>query len=289
MAFIRRLAILAVCVLVPSGTAAASSSGGAAIVPPQSPRGFDTHAVVYSAFSRTLRRGNRGQDVKTLQTWLSELGYSVGESGYFDTATRRMVQRFQRAHHLRPPSGTVGARTASTLLGLVKQLPQNTGTVSGGGSPQSKSSGSWVFPIQPISRVVGPGSWTLDQGVDIATAGSACGRHAVEVAVTSGTIVQEGISGFGPDAPILKVASGKYRGRYIYYGHAAPALVRVGTHVRTGQPIAEVGCGQVGISSGPHLEIGISDPGGPTCCPGGETSQLMDQIMRGLYRKAGGH
>jgi peptidoglycan hydrolase-like protein with peptidoglycan-binding domain len=266
--------LLAICVSLPAGVAWASSSGGASIEPPQSPKGFDGSAISYSSLPRTLRLGDVGQDVKTLQTWLAELGYNLKQTGHFGYATRRAVRSFQSLHRLYPPSGTVGSRTASSIATAVKRL---------------NSSGGWVFPLQPIGRVLPPSTWTRDQGVDIATVNSACGKQVVEVAVTNGTIVQEGISGFGPYAPILKVAAGKYRDRYVYYGHAAPALVPVGAHVHTGEPIAEVGCGDVGISSGPHIEIGISDPGGPPCCPGGETSGLMYQIMDGLYKKAGGH
>jgi peptidoglycan hydrolase-like protein with peptidoglycan-binding domain len=296
MSWLRRTIVAGAvsALLAPGGVALASSGGAGLVAPVQNPRGYDARAVVYTSFARVLRKGMRGQDIKTLQTWLSELGFPVSQTGYFGPATKAAVKRFQQMHHLAPASGTVGTKTAATLLAAVKSLPKAATVVgsTGGGGLTGSSGGSsstrWYFPLSPISRVVAPGNWTLDQGVDISTVGSACGKSVTEVAMTSGTIVQEGISGFGPAAPILKVDSGPYKGRYIYYGHALPALVRVGTHVNAGQPIAEVGCGSVGISSGPHIEIGISDPGGPPCCPGGETSQEMYDIVLGLFHKQGG-
>jgi murein DD-endopeptidase MepM/ murein hydrolase activator NlpD len=225
-----------------------------------------------------LRRRARGPRVQALQSSLLLLGYQAPQNGVFGPNTTRAVRAFQRASGL-SASGAVGKRTAAALTAAVANALQ----------ADAAASADWVFPLAPIGAVLPPATWTLDQGIDIATVGAACGPAVTEVAVAAGTIVKEGISGFGPDAPVLLVEAGPMAGRYVYYGHAKPALVPVGAHVVAGQPIAQVGCGTVGKSSGPHLELGISRPGGPPCCPGWqETAPELLGIVTSLYRRAGG-
>lgn len=228
-------------------------------------------------FATVLRVGDRGREVKTLQRWLTDVGIPTGADGIFGAITRRSVLRFQLAARLRPASGTAGIRTARTLRAWAaggKRVRQGSGT-------------TLIFPLQPIQRALPPDHWTLDQGVDIGTINDACGSRVIELAIASGTIVAEGIDGFGPDAPILHVDAGPLQGRYVYYGHARPALVPIGAHVNAGDPIAEVGCGLVGISNSPHLEIGMSTPGGPPCCPGRlQTASEMYAILRRAYSAA---
>ncbi|MEA2482144.1 MAG: Peptidase family [Thermoleophilaceae bacterium] len=258
----------------PSG--GSSSPNGGAAVGQYRPAPVTPKPVAKPTVKRTgLRLGSRGGRVRHLQSLLAGLGFNVKVTGVFGASTQSAVKAVQRAAGLHP-SGAVATATLQAIDAARKAQQQSALAADG-----------WVFPLVPASRALDPSTWTLDQGVDIATVGSACGPDVTEVAVASGTIVQEGISGFGPDAPVLKLDSGALAGRYVYYGHAKPALVKVGQHVVGGQAIAQVGCGKVGISGGPHLEIGISAPGGPTCCPGWhQTASDMFAVMKTLYAKA---
>lgn len=95
----------------------------------------------------------------------------------------------------------------------------------------------------------------VDQGVDYLAPGG-----TPLYAMGPGVIIQEGgpgTSGFGPNIPVLQITGGPLAGKTVYYGHAGPDLVPVGTVVAAGQQISIVGYGIVGLSSAPHLEIGF--------------------------------
>ena len=155
----------------------------------------------------------------------------------------------------------------------------------------ARDSVPFLFPFQNPAVVAPPSQWSPDQGVDVFLAdrgASECGAGQqlgpVLVAVASGTIAGEGISGFGPWAPILHVDQGPLAGMYVYYGHSRGDIVPVGTHVQQGQPITHVGCGRVGISNTPHLEIGFSGtyPGVPAW--GATSHQMMRWLLSSLKR-----
>jgi rare lipoprotein A (peptidoglycan hydrolase) len=65
--------------------------------------------------NRTLKRGDAGSDVKTLQLLLGRRGFEVAESdGRFGADTQRQVRRFQRSQR-RTADGRVGPATREAL------------------------------------------------------------------------------------------------------------------------------------------------------------------------------
>jgi peptidoglycan hydrolase-like protein with peptidoglycan-binding domain len=270
-----------------SGSSADSSTGGASYQGPSTPQAPTDPQLNPLPISR----GTHGSNVSRLQHLLGTVGFTVHETrGTFGARTQRVVQHFQRTHGL-PDTGVVDSSTAAAI-GVMASARSVAAPSSSSLPAVSTPVGpdGWVFPIYPVSVTAPTSTWSEDQGVDISTNGGACGSRAEEVAVAAGTIVQEGIDGFGPYAPVLKLDNAdSYGGRYVYYGHAAPDLVKVGTHVVAGQPIADLGCGIVGMSSTPHLEIGISPSGSNVpCCPSmGETAPGMHRLMLRALSAAG--
>src|SRR5947209_3818567 len=167
------------------------------------------------------------------------------------------------------------ARSAAVASNAAPASSSSGGGGSGGASPAG-SSGGFTFPL-PKGAASPPGTWSLDQGVDISAPGD-----TPEFAVCSVTIVLHGIGGFGPWAPVLHCDSPLDGYDYVYYGHAGPAnQLPVGTHVGAGQVMSEIGPGIVGISTGPHLEIGFADGSG-TPVGGGSASAMMS-LLQGSY------
>jgi murein DD-endopeptidase MepM/ murein hydrolase activator NlpD len=168
------------------------------------------------------------------------------------------------------------AAQAAAAAAQAAQASPSTVAAAFVGAGAVSSGGGFTFPM-PKGDASSPSTWSLDQGVDISAPGG-----TPELAVCSGTVVLHGIGGFGPWAPVLHCDSPVGGYSYVYYGHAGPANeVAVGTHVGAGSVISEVGPGIVGISTGPHLEIGFCDSSGSPI--GGSSASTMLSLLQGAY------
>lgn len=184
-----------------------------------------------------------------------------------------------RAHLSSLKSQLAQLQAAQAQAAVTTSNSSNSGASAGSPSVNFgpiSSSGGFVFPFAK-GAAPGPSTWSLDNGVDIPASGG-----TPELAVCSGTIVLHGIGGFGPDAPILHCDSPVGGYSYVYYGHAGPAnQLPIGTHVSAGQVMSEVGPGIVGISTGPHIEIGFCDASGGLL--GSGTAGTMMSLLQASY------
>jgi peptidoglycan hydrolase CwlO-like protein len=174
-------------------------------------------------------------------------------------------------------AAAAGRAAAAAAATQDTQTPASSGS-SGAPPPPAPvaGNGGFVFPL-PKGSAVPPGSWSPDDGVDIAAPG-----NTPEYAVCSGTIVLRGIGGFGPWAPVLHCDSTIDGYSYVYYGHAGPEnQLPVGTHVGAGAVMSSIGPGIVGISTGPHLEIGFADSSGAPIGP--SSAGTMLSLLQSSY------
>jgi murein DD-endopeptidase MepM/ murein hydrolase activator NlpD len=205
------------------------------------------HRQIAATRSRDAKAGKLSRARGRLSSLRSQLAALQRQQAEQAAAAARAAQ--QRAAAQQAAAADAGSSSSSSA-----PAPPSAAPVSG--------SGGFVFPL-PKGSVVGPGSWTPDDGVDMAAPG-----NTPEYAVCSGTIVLHGIGGFGPWAPVIHCDSALAGYSYVYYGHAGPLYqLAVGTHVSAGQAMSSIGPGIVGFSTGPHIEIGFCDSSGTPIGP----------------------
>lgn len=114
--------------------------------------GAQTQEILFSdeakPYSASLEA--RGADVESIQARLTELGYDVGDTGYFGTETEKAVKYFQRMNGL-DDDGSVGYETKEVLYSsnatpseeyLARKEAEENGTSDEGSSEESSSKSS---------------------------------------------------------------------------------------------------------------------------------------------------
>ncbi len=235
--------------------------------------------------AQVLAQRNRlsASRVTLIQQQISVQRYHSAKASQLAGARDQVAGLEHQLSHLQAAQAAAARRAAAAQSS--SSGPSSSGSAgsssSGGSAPPStsppaSSSGGFTFPM-PKGDASPPGTWSLDQGVDISAPGG-----TPELAVCSGTIVLHGIGGFGPWAPVLHCDSPLDGYDYVYYGHAGPAnQLSVGSHVSAGQVMSEVGPGIVGLSTGPHLEIGFADSSGSPV--GGGSASTMMSLLQAAY------
>lgn len=191
---------------------------------------------------RTLRRGMSGDDVKTLQRLLGDLGHPTGVDGDFGPATESAVRAYEADRRLRV-DGQVPRGQAKTMRRRAAAAPRT------GGAPTA----GHVFPILGAHNYGGPSNrfgddrgTHLHQGQDVfAAAGTPL------VSVTAGVVhARQYQASGGGNYTVIRGDDGI---DYVYMHMLEPGHVAPGQRVRAGQTIGRVGC--TGRCYGAHVHF----------------------------------
>ena len=206
----------------------------------------------YSFGERELARGDRGRDVRVLQSWLSHLGIATDVDGVFGRGTERNVERYDEWNGL-TVNGEVSRAQARRMRRQVEQgrdMPSSPPPRGGTTSVE----GGHVFPIQGEHEYRdGFGAGRNHRGADVF---ATCGTPLV--AAQGGTVRY---AGYHDAAGNYAVITGAESGLdYVYMHMRERPLVATGDQVATGQQIGEIG--ESGNASGCHMHFELwSKPG----------------------------
>ncbi|GED33920.1 M23 family metallopeptidase [Brevibacillus centrosporus] len=149
-----------------------------------------------------------------------------------------------------------GDRTGAVDTNIVQRPP----------TPDMLNAGEWMWPTPTITHITSNfgkrlrnGAFEGHQGIDIAPSGGKglAAGHMV-YAPRDGTVIKAGKSNGYGIAVFIKHKDGMTTelGHLQYNG----IFVKVGDYVKKGDPVATIGYGKVGDSSGPHLHVSIDLP-----------------------------
>jgi peptidoglycan hydrolase-like protein with peptidoglycan-binding domain len=117
--------------------------------------GIPAAALASEAFgSRTLEQGMSGNDVSTLQKWLTIAGFKTPVVGNFGPITAGNVRRFERAHNL-AVNGVVTAPVARELEAIVED--KTDGHVASGGASVNPMAPPPTAPAPTTTTPTGTG------------------------------------------------------------------------------------------------------------------------------------
>lgn len=197
----------------------------------------------YEFGERTLRRGDRGHDVRVLQSWLDHLGFDTGVDGVFGRGTETRVERYEKWTGIR-----ADGKVSEAQARLMRRQVENGEDLPEGQEPAAAADGH-VFPVQgPHTYGDGLGAGRDHRGADVM---AECGTPLV--AAQGGEVYHVA---FHSSAGHYIVITGKETGRDYVYMHltSAPAFEK-GDTVETGQQIGTVGASGNASTCHLHFEL----------------------------------